>query len=169
MTMRWPRVGSGIDVHPFADDDRPLRLGGVTVPGSPGLAGHSDGDAVCHVLVDALLGAIGGGDIGSLAGIDDPVAEGADSRRWLTQAAEACARGGWAIGNLDVTICAQRPRIGPHRAAMRAALAEACGIDPAQVSIKATTTDHLGFVGRMEGIAVLATAVVVPDGSDHSS
>lgn len=155
------RIGQGVDVHAFAEDDRPLMLGGVHVPGHAGLDGHSDGDAVLHAIVDALLGAIAAGDIGTLVGVDRPETAGSPSVAFLAAAADALLAGGWRVGNLDVTIVAQRPRLAAHRADIRQAIASTLQIDVDRVSVKMTTTDHLGFVGRGEGIAALAIATCI--------
>ncbi len=155
------RVGSGVDVHAFSDDPaRPLVLGGVTVPGAPGLAGHSDADVLLHAVVDALLGAAGLGDIGALFGSADPRYAGAGSAVFVTEAAERVRAAGWAVGNVDATLVAARPRLAAHRAAMAASTARLLGVDPADVNVKATTTDGLGSTGRGEGIACLATVLL---------
>jgi len=155
------RVGQGIDVHAFSDDPaRPLVLAGVEIPGGPGLAGHSDADAVLHAIVDALLGAAGLGDIGALFGSEDPAYRGADSRVFLAQALAAVAEAGLAVANADVTVVAARPRIGPHRERMRARIAELLGVPRSLVNVKATTTDGLGFTGRGEGVAALAVVLL---------
>lgn len=154
------RVGQGLDVHAFSGDPaRPLVLGGVRVPG-PGLAGHSDGDVVLHAVVDALLGAVGAGDIGALFGQDDPAYAGADSAVFVAGALGEVTRAGWRIANVDVTIIAQRPRLGGQRTGIAGSLARLLALDPGAVSVKATTTDGLGFTGRGEGIACLAVAAL---------
>lgn len=159
------RVGQGIDVHPFADADvgaaRPLVLAGVHVPGSPGLAGHSDADVVAHAVTDALLGAVAAGDLGSRFGVDDPAVAGADSLGLLGAVVADLAADGWHVGNVDCTVLAQRPRLAPHREAMRANLARVLGVELGAVSVKATTTDHLGAIGRAEGVACTAVCTVV--------
>lgn len=158
------RVAQGVDVHAFDPDappDRPLVLGGVTVPGGPPLAGHSDADCVLHALVDALLGAAGLGDIGTLFGTDDPAYAGAASTVFLAETLRRLDEAGWAVGNADVTVVAQRPRLAAHRPAMTARVAALLAVPPDRVTIKATTTDHLGFIGRAEGIAALATVLLV--------
>lgn len=160
-----PRIGSGLDVHPFAPDgdDRPLVLAGVTVPGTRGLDGHSDADVVCHAVADALLGAAALGDLGSRFGVDRPETAGADSLGGLLAAVVADVRAdGWAVGNVDVTVVAQGPRLAPHRDDMRTNLAGVLRVDVGAVSVKATTTDRLGSIGRGEGIAAWATCLVVP-------
>ncbi|MFU8841465.1 MAG: 2-C-methyl-D-erythritol 2,4-cyclodiphosphate synthase [Nitriliruptoraceae bacterium] len=156
------RIGQGVDVHAFADDaDRPLVLCGIEVPGGPGLAGHSDGDAGLHAIADALLGAAALGDLGSRFGVDRPETAGADSAALLAEVVADVAAAGWAVGNLDVTLVAQRPRLAPHREAMRARVAEVCHLDVGAVSVTFTTTDHLGAVGRGEGIVGLAVCLLV--------
>lgn len=155
------RIGSGIDVHPFAEDGgRPLVLGGVVVPDAPGLAGHSDADVVCHAVADALLGAVGAGDLGSRFGTDDPELAEADSTGLLRTVADDLRSDGWEAVNIDLTVVAQRPRLAPHRDAMRGRLAEMVGVEPEAVSVKFTTTDRLGAVGRGEGIACWAVCLV---------
>jgi 2-C-methyl-D-erythritol 2,4-cyclodiphosphate synthase len=154
------RVGQGIDVHAFADDDaRPLVLGGVTVPGAPGLAGHSDGDVVLHALADALLGAAGAGDLGSVFGTADPAYAGASSEVFVRAALRRAAEAGWGVANADLTVVAQRPRLAGHRAAITEAVTRLIG---APVSVKATSTDGLGVTGRGEGMACLAVVLLVP-------
>lgn len=159
------RIGNGLDVHPFADDpSRPLRLAGVAVPGGPGLAGHSDADVAAHAVADALLGAAGLGDLGVRFGTDRPEVAGADSADLLAAVVEDVTAAGWTVGNLDLTVVAQRPRLAPHREAMRVRLAAILRLEVAATSVKFTTTDHLGAIGRGEGIAawavVLLTATV---------
>ena len=151
-------VGIGFDVHAF-DETRPLVLGGVRIEGAPGLAGHSDADVVSHAIADALLGAARLGDLGSLFPADDRWRD-ASSLSILEAAVAALREAGWAVGNVDVTVVAQRPRLAAHRDAMRAALARALAVSEERVSVKATTTDGLGFAGRGEGIAALAAALV---------
>ncbi len=155
------RIGSGLDVHPFGDDaERPLVLGGVVVPGAPGLAGHSDADVVAHAVTDALLGAVAGGDLGSRFGVDDPATAGADSLDLLRTVVGELHADGWEVGNVDCTVVAQRPRLAGHRAAMRGRLAAVLAVAEEQVSVKFTTTDRLGSVGRGEGIACWASVLV---------
>ena len=154
------RVGSGYDVHRLADGEE-LWLCGIKLDHPQGLAGHSDADVAIHALVDALLGAIGAGDIGQHFPPSDPQWRGAASSQFLSHAAALVSEAGYRIGNIDLTIICEAPKIGPHRAAMRARLAELLGIDSAQVSVKATTTEQLGFTGRGEGIAAQAVATLV--------
>ena len=155
------RIGLGVDVHAFdPDPERRLVLGGVEIPGHPGLAGHSDADAVTHAVCDALLGAAALGDIGTHFPDTDPEFRDADSIGLLSLTRGLLAEAGFSVSNIDVTVLAETPRIAPHREAMRKRLAQALDIDPGQVGIKATTTERLGLVGRGEGIAALATALV---------
>jgi 2-C-methyl-D-erythritol 2,4-cyclodiphosphate synthase len=154
------RVGVGFDVHAF-DPTRQLVLGGVPIAGAPGLAGWSDADALSHAIADALLGAAGLGDLGQHFP-KDAVREGVSSQDLLSEVARLVQAAGYRIGNLDATIVAQAVRIGPHRSRMEETLAATLGIDRARVSIKATTTDHLGFTGRGEGIAAIAVALIEP-------
>lgn len=153
------RVGQGIDVHRFSEE-RPLVLGGVTISEQGGLAGHSDADAVLHALTDALLGAIGAGDIGEHFPSSDERWRNAPSSRFIERACNLIfARKGHVV-SVDVTIVAERPKLSPYRQAMRSSIAELLGIPVDRVSVKATTTDGLGFIGRGEGIFALALAVV---------
>ena len=156
------RIGQGVDVHAFGGDpDRPLVLCGVEVPGAPGLVGHSDADAGLHAVADALLGAAALGDLGSRFGVDREETAGADSALLLGEVVADVAAAGWAVGNLDVTLVAQRPRLDPYRGAMRARVAEVCHLDVRAVSVTFTTTDHLGAIGRGEGIVGLAVCLLV--------
>ncbi len=154
------RVGIGYDSHRFAAG-RPLRIGGVAVPHTHGLAGHSDGDAALHALVDALLGAAALGDIGRHFPADDPQWRGADSTRFVRRVVEMLQAQGLAVGQVDLTVIAERPRLGPFIEPMRAAVAKALGVEPAAVSIKAKTNEGMGWIGRGEGIAALAVATVL--------
>jgi 2-C-methyl-D-erythritol 2,4-cyclodiphosphate synthase len=153
------RVGIGFDAHAFADG-RALVLAGVTIPGARGLAGHSDADLVCHAVTDALLGAAGGEDIGALFPSDDPALEGASSLELLRIAWAALAGQGWQIRNVDAIVIMQAPKLAPHRDAMRSALAEVLGVEVTRVTVRASTTDHLGFAGRGEGAACHAVALL---------
>ncbi len=154
------RVGMGYDVHRLADGEE-LWLCGVRIDHPRGLAGHSDADVAIHALVDALLGAICAGDIGSHFPPSDPQWKGASSDRFLAHAVALVNEAGYRIGNVDLTIVCEAPRIGPHREAMRTRLAELLGTDTAAVSVKATTTERLGFTGRGEGIAAQAVATLL--------
>lgn len=156
------RIGQGVDVHAFALEGQglPLVLGGVTIPGGPGLAGHSDGDAVLHAVVDALLAAVGAGDIGTVFGTDQQAYAGADSAVFVAEAMRQVTQQGWAVGNLSCTVIAARPRLAPRRAAMAENVAGLLGIEPGQVNVAATTTDGLGWTGRGEGIACLAVVLL---------
>ncbi len=155
------RIGSGFDVHRFGAGDHVV-LGGVRIPHSAGLVAHSDGDVVLHALADALLGAIAAGDIGQHFPDSDPAWRGADSRGLLRSVRELVGARGWRVVNCDVTVIAQAPRVGPHRDAMRANIAADLGVDLGAVSVKATTTEGLGFTGRGEGIAAQATVLLEP-------
>jgi 2-C-methyl-D-erythritol 4-phosphate cytidylyltransferase/2-C-methyl-D-erythritol 2,4-cyclodiphosphate synthase len=153
------RTGHGIDVHGFEAGEAVI-LCGVAIPHDKKLKGHSDADAGLHALTDAVLGALGEGDIGDHFPPSDPQWKGAPSRIFLEKARDLAAARGGAIAHCDVTLVCEAPKIGPHRAAMREAVAEILQIDPARISIKATTTEQLGFLGRREGIAALATATI---------
>jgi len=154
------RIGSGYDVHRLTEGEE-LWLCGVRIAHDKGLAGHSDADVAIHALVDALLGAVGAGDIGQHFPPSDPRWRGAASSGFLDHACAVVAESGHGIGNVDVTIVCETPRIGPHRDAMRRRLAELMGVDVSAVSVKATTTEKLGFAGRGEGIAAQAVASLV--------
>jgi 2-C-methyl-D-erythritol 2,4-cyclodiphosphate synthase len=156
------RIGNGLDVHAFAEagDDRPLVLAGVTVPDATGLVGHSDGDVAAHAVADALLGALALGDLGTWFGVDRPQVAGADSLDLLAVAVDRIAAEGWRLGNLDLTIVAQRPRLASYRDAMRNRLATTLGSDVGRVSVTFTTTDRLGAIGRGEGMAAWATVLL---------
>jgi 2-C-methyl-D-erythritol 2,4-cyclodiphosphate synthase len=156
------RVGTGVDVHAFAAG-RPLVLGGVTIPFDRGLAGHSDADVLLHAVADAILGALALGDIGMHFPDTDARWKGADSRVLLRHVAGLARERGFAVGNVDVTAVAQVPKLAPHVAAMRANLAADLGCAIDAVSVKATTSERLGFTGREEGIAALATVALVAD------
>jgi len=152
------RVGEGWDIHALVPG-RPLVLGGVSLPHALGLLGHSDADALLHAITDALLGAAALGDIGTLFPDNDARFKGADSGLLLAQAAAQIRAAGWQIGNIDCTVIAQAPRLAPHRAAMRASIAQALGLSVAQVNVKAKTAERLGPVGQ--GLAIEARAVVL--------
>lgn len=153
------RTGFGFDVHAFAGEG-PIMLGGIAVPHSRGLSGHSDADVVLHAITDALLGAAALGDIGQHFPPSDPQWKGASSDRFLVHAAELIRAAGGVIDHVDCTIICEFPKIGPGREAMRSKIAEIAKLDPSQVSIKATTTEGLGFTGRGEGIAAQAIATI---------
>jgi 2-C-methyl-D-erythritol 2,4-cyclodiphosphate synthase len=153
------RVGQGFDVHRLVSGGR-LVLGGVEIPASVGLEGHSDADVLIHAVIDALLGAIGAGDIGGLFPDTDPTYKNIDSRRLLENVMTKLAERGARPVNVDVTVLAQYPKLAPYRAAIRSTLATLLGLPLASVNIKATTTEGLGFTGRKEGIAVQAVTLV---------
>ena len=153
------RIGQGFDVHAFTEGDH-VMLGGVRIPHDRGLAAHSDGDVALHALCDALLGAAALGDIGRHFPPGEARWRGADSRDLLAAVVDLLSEAGWRVENTDLTIVCEQPRIGPHVAAMRTLIAERLGIDVAAVSVKATTTEKLGFCGRGEGIAALAVALI---------
>jgi 2-C-methyl-D-erythritol 2,4-cyclodiphosphate synthase len=155
------RIGQGFDVHAFGEGDH-VMLGGVRVPHDRGVVAHSDGDVVIHALCDALLGALAMGDIGRHFPPSDPRWKDADSRTFLRHCHALVRERGWRVGNADVTVLCERPRIGPHADAMRVLLADALEVDVDAVSIKATTTERLGFTGRGEGIAAQAVCLLVP-------
>lgn len=154
------RMGNGFDVHAFCPGDH-VWLCGVRVPHSKALLGHSDADVGMHALTDAIYGALAEGDIGQHFPPSDPQWQGAASRIFLTHAASLMAARGYRLANADVTLICERPRIGPHALTMRAALAHILGVEAARVSVKATTSEGLGFTGREEGIAAMATATLV--------
>lgn len=153
------KVGQGFDVHPLVAGRR-LVIGGVDIPYEKGLQGHSDADVLLHALCDALLGAAGLGDIGQHYPDSDAAFRGADSRALLRDVAGKLKALNLSILNVDATVIAQAPRIAPYRARMRDNIAADLGIAPAAVNVKATTTEHLGFLGRMEGIAAQAVVLV---------
>jgi 2-C-methyl-D-erythritol 4-phosphate cytidylyltransferase/2-C-methyl-D-erythritol 2,4-cyclodiphosphate synthase len=153
------RTGFGFDVHQFGDGDH-VMLGGVRIPHQRGLSGHSDADVVLHALVDAILGALADGDIGVHFPPSDPQWRGASSDRFLAFAIERLRARGGRISHLDVTIVCEAPRIGPHRDAIRARVAEIAGVAPGRVGVKATTSEKMGFTGRGEGMAAFANATV---------
>jgi 2-C-methyl-D-erythritol 2,4-cyclodiphosphate synthase len=153
------RVGQGFDVHAFGSGDH-VMLGGVRIAHEQGLQAHSDGDVVLHALCDALLGAAALGDIGTHFPPDDARWAGADSRALLRQVIAQLRAEGWQVENIDVTVVCERPRVGPHVSAMRANLAADLAVGLKKVSVKATTTERLGFCGRGEGIAAMAVALL---------
>ena len=153
------RIGMGTDVHGFATG-RDLVLGGVKIDHDKGLAGHSDADVLIHAVCDAILGAAGLGDIGDLFPDTDPAYKDLDSRVLLAACARNLARAGYRIMNLDCTVFAQVPKLGPKKQEMAAGMAETLEISPGCVNVKATTTEHLGFIGRKEGIAAQAVVLI---------
>lgn len=157
------RIGNGFDVHAFADG-RPLVIGGVTIPFARGLAGHSDADVLLHAIADAVLGALSLGDLGAHFPDRDARWKGADSRVLLRHVVSLANQRGYVIGNVDSTVIAQVPRLAPFVGEMRNLIASDLGCGADQISVKATTTEHLGFTGREEGVAALATVLLIqPD------
>lgn len=157
------RIGQGFDVHAFGNGDH-VMLGGVRVPHTQGVLAHSDGDVVSHALCDAILGALALGDIGRHFPPSDPQWKDADSRAFLRHCNVLIRERGWNVGNADITVICERPKVGPHAQAMREAIAADLGIAVDAVSIKATTTETLGFTGRGEGIAAQALCLLVRSG-----
>ncbi|GAB6195176.1 2-C-methyl-D-erythritol 2,4-cyclodiphosphate synthase [Lysobacter xanthus] len=153
------RIGQGFDVHAFGDGDH-VMLGGVRVPHTRGVLAHSDGDVVLHAICDAVLGALALGDIGRHFPPSDERWRDADSRTFVRHCRELAADAGWRVVNVDATVVAERPKVGPHAEAMRTAIAADLGIDVDAVSVKATTTERLGCTGREEGIAALAVCLL---------
>lgn len=153
------RVGQGFDAHAFSPG-RPLILGGITIPFEQGLAGHSDGDALLHAVVDALLGAAGLGDIGHYFPSDDESFRDANSRAFVVSVVSEIAKQGWQLLNLDATIIAQQPRLSPHLTIMRTEIARLTGVTEDVVNVKATTTDYLGTIGRGDGLAALVVCLL---------
>jgi 2-C-methyl-D-erythritol 2,4-cyclodiphosphate synthase len=156
------RIGHGFDVHRLVAG-RPLRLGGIEVPHGRGLEGHSDGDCAIHAICDALLGAIGEGDMGRHFPSRDQRWRGVASRVFLEETTRLVRKARFRLGNLDVTLIAQEPVLAPHLGPMRDAIAEVLGAHPETISVKAKSTDHLGALGRAEGIAALATVLLLGD------
>ncbi|HKJ88083.1 MAG TPA: 2-C-methyl-D-erythritol 2,4-cyclodiphosphate synthase [Gammaproteobacteria bacterium] len=156
------RVGQGFDAHALVEG-RPLILGGVTIPYDLGLAGHSDADVLLHAVCDALLGAAGLGDLGRHFPDTDAAHSGRDSREFIREVAARLAED-WEVGNVDATVIAQRPKLGPHVPGMEANLAADLGVNPDRINVKATTTERLGWTGRGEGIAAMAVALLEPVG-----
>lgn len=160
MDPRNLRIGQGYDVHQLVEG-RKLIMGGVDIPHTRGLLGHSDADVLAHAVADALLGGVRGGDIGRLFPDTDPAYEGADSMKLLAAVADYVCDRGYEILDVDSVIAAQAPKLSPYRDQMRENLARAMGISPENVGVKATTTEHLGFEGREEGISATAVALLV--------
>ncbi len=162
MSLALPmRVGIGYDSHRFGEGG-PMRLGGIDIPATRHCAGHSDGDAICHAVTDALLGAAALGDIGEMFPDTDAANKGKDSTLMLSAAVARVHEAGWCVGNVDITVITQQPKIGPHRAAIRTRLAGLLEITEQDVFVKGKTNESMGWIGREEGLAVLATATVVP-------
>ncbi|AKJ95149.1 MULTISPECIES: 2-C-methyl-D-erythritol 2,4-cyclodiphosphate synthase [Thioalkalivibrio] len=159
--MSGLRIGQGFDVHAFGEGDH-LVLGGVRIPFERGFVAHSDGDVLIHAVCDALLGAAALGDIGLHFPDTDPAFRGADSRVLLRETLERVAGAGWRPVNIDTTVIAQAPKLAPHVRAMRENLAADTALNIADVSVKATTTEHLGFTGRKEGVAAQAIVLLEP-------
>ncbi|HET7811952.1 MAG TPA: 2-C-methyl-D-erythritol 2,4-cyclodiphosphate synthase [Steroidobacteraceae bacterium] len=153
------RIGSGFDVHAFGAGDS-IVLGGVRIPHTRGVIAHSDGDVVLHALCDAMLGAAGLGDIGMHFPDSDPVWKGADSRRFVEAVLQMLTVRKLKVGNVDITLLAQTPKLSPYRLEIRRSLAHMLGVTENQVNIKATTTEHLGFIGRSEGLAAQAAVLL---------
>ncbi|HEU0305338.1 MAG TPA: 2-C-methyl-D-erythritol 2,4-cyclodiphosphate synthase [Lysobacter sp.] len=154
------RIGQGFDVHAFGDGNH-VFLGGVRIQHERGIVAHSDGDVVIHALCDAMLGALALGDIGQHFPPSDPQWKGADSRAFLRRCNELIEERGWRVGNADITVVCERPKVGPHALAMRELLASDLGVGVEAVSVKATTSEKLGFTGRGEGIAAQAVVLLV--------
>jgi 2-C-methyl-D-erythritol 2,4-cyclodiphosphate synthase len=156
------RIGQGVDAHRLVPGRR-LVLGGVEIPGDSGLEGHSDGDVLLHAVASALLGAMGEGDLGRHFPSSDPALRGIASREIVARVAQMLSAAGFAVENVDATIVAQAPRLGPHREEMEASIAAALGVPAGRVNVKVTSTDALGFIGRGEGIAALAVALIAAE------
>jgi 2-C-methyl-D-erythritol 2,4-cyclodiphosphate synthase len=154
------RVGIGYDSHRYTPR-RPLILGGVLIPSEFGLEGHSDADAICHAITDAMLGAAGLGDIGEMFPDSDPGNKDRDSIGMLEAAVRRISSGGYVVGQVDVTVIAELPRLAPHRAEIRARLATALGIDSQSVSVKGKSNEGMGWIGRKEGLACIAVATLI--------
>lgn len=153
------RVGIGYDSHPFALG-RPLTLGGILIPSEKGLSGHSDADAVCHAITDAILGAAGLGDIGEMFPDTDQANKGRDSIEMLEAAVKRLGDSGYEVNQVDVSVITETPRLSPYREKMRARLAVALGIDSSSVSVKGKTNEGMGWIGRQEGLACIAVATL---------
>ena len=153
------RIGQGVDTHRLVEG-RPLLLGGVAIPHARGLEGHSDGDVLLHAVASALLGAMGLGDLGRHFPSSDPDLEGVSSAKLVSRVMAMVGERGFRVGNVDATVVAQEPRLGPHLEKMRSAMADLLGVEAERVNVKVTSTDHLGALGRGEGIAALAVALL---------
>ena len=153
------RIGYGYDVHCLADGEE-LWIGGIKVPSTFGAVGHSDADVLLHVICDAMFGALALGDLGKHFPDTDPAYKGIDSKKLLAQSWDLVSNKGWSIGNIDTTVCLQAPKLAPHIDGMREVIAEILGCDVQQVSVKATTTEKLGFVGTGEGISAHAVVLL---------
>lgn len=162
MSTLLPRIGFGYDVHRLVPD-RDLWIGGIKIPHSLGLLGHSDADVLIHAICDALLGAAALRDIGHHFPDTDPRFAGIDSKILLARTADLLKAEGYHIGNIDATVCAEQPRLNPHIPQMQHVMADILGIPVSDISIKATTTEHLGFTGREEGISAYAVALIAKD------
>lgn len=162
--MMMFRIGQGLDVHAFEEGDF-VTLAGLKIPHTQGLKAHSDGDVVLHALSDALLGALALGDIGQHFPDTDPQYKGADSRVLLKQVYQLILQRGYQLNNADITVACERPKLAPHNLAMRQSIADVLGVDVEQISMKATTTEKLGFTGRQEGIFASAIVLLVKSGS----
>jgi 2-C-methyl-D-erythritol 2,4-cyclodiphosphate synthase len=158
------RVGIGFDAHALAPG-RPLVLAGVPIPSGVGLVGHSDGDLVCHAATDAILGAAGGEDIGALYPSEDETLAGVSSLELLREVWQGLTAAGWRLVNLDAVVILQEPRLAPHRDAMRRSLAGTLGVEVERVTVRASTTDRLGFAGRGEGAACQAAVLLAREGA----
>jgi 2-C-methyl-D-erythritol 2,4-cyclodiphosphate synthase len=156
------RVGIGYDSHRFAPPG-PMILGGVSIPADVHLHGHSDGDAIAHALTDAILGAAGAGDIGQLFPDTNPRNKGRNSIEMLRMAVERVNAGGWRVSQVDIVVVTERPKIGPHREAMRIALAAALGVKESEISIKGKTNEGMGWIGRGEGLGCMAVATITDE------
>lgn len=154
------RIGHGYDVHKLVEG-RKLILGGVEIPHTVGLLGHSDADVLAHAIMDAMLGALALGDIGHLFPDTADEFEGADSMKLMAEVVRVCAENGYKIGNIDATVIAQAPKLAPHIITMRENIANVCGCDVSQISVKATTEEHLGFTGEKLGMSAHAVALMV--------
>lgn len=161
MTLPIPRIGHGIDVHRFGIGDH-VTVGGVKIPHDQGLVAHSDGDVALHALCDAILGALALGDIGQHFPDTDASYSGADSRGLLRHVVALMQGRGYTLGNADITVLAERPKMAPHVPLMRERIAEDCAVPADRISVKATTTEKLGFVGRREGIEAHAVVLLLP-------